>query len=184
MKNYTNIYDVDGELIRSAYDNTKWSLDEAKKRVNMYTEKLKDIDENDPKYTQYITYIRNLNAYIFDLYSKMSPEELQQEYNMLKTDTNIDEQIRKAMEDLQNEVENDETAGSSTENEVQGESTEDNQSDTNTESGDDETIERTNSDIHEEGPTTQGDLLVERADVTNSMDEYVDFEEVNEDNIQ
>lgn len=84
-----------------------------------------------------------------------------------------EEDVNKAL----NEVKNDIEAGENTENEVSGPTPNDNESTGNEESGDDEAIERPIGDIHEERPTTQDSLLVERDGIVNNMDEYVDYEE-------
>lgn len=36
MKNNTNIYDIDGEIIRQAGDNHQFSIDEAKEKIQHY----------------------------------------------------------------------------------------------------------------------------------------------------
>jgi YesN/AraC family two-component response regulator len=177
MKNDTNIYDIDGCLLRSAGDNTPLSLEEARNRINKYTEKLKELPEDDPKYAVYGTYIRNLSSYIMNLYSKMSPEELKTQFEP-KGEQKLSEEVKKAIEDLKKEVEDDtETAGNTTA-EISEQHTTDTESSTNEESRDDEAVGRTDSDVHEELRTSQDDLLVEREQTDTVMDEYVEFEEV------
>ena len=81
-------------------------------------------------------------------------------------------------EDIQKALNDDTTAAESTTDEVQGEHPTDPGDNTNEESGNDEIIGRDDSNIQEERPLTQSDLLVERDNVTTNMDEYVEFEEV------
>lgn len=185
MKNNTNIYDIDGTLIRNAEDNHRFTIEEAQAQINKYNEILKETDKNDPKYKIYTSYIKNLSIYMMQLYSKMSRTELNEYINKAKAAKNLNEQIKEAMEQLSNDIEDDGIASGNPENEVQGSTTVDNGDNTNEESRNDEAVERTISDIHEERPSSQSDLLVERADVNNNMDEYVQFEELtDESNIQ
>lgn len=191
MKNNTNIYDIDGEMIRQAGDNHHFTIEEIQEKIQKYQDKLKalsekeDSTEEDKKLAAtYQNYIRNLVNYELDLMSKMSQEEFT-EYltkNMPKTTA---EQTEKALNELKNDVETRENS----EDEVSGPTTGDNESVGNEESGDDQAIERVVSDVHEERPITQDSLLVERDDVKpiqmdeyvlpigEASDEYVEFEE-------
>ena len=176
MKNNTNIYDIDGELIRQAGDNHQFTMEEVQKKVQNYQDKLKILSEKENPTEEdtklaavYQTYIRNLMKYQLDLMSKMSQEEFT-EYltkNMPKTTS---EQVEKALNDLKNDTE----TGESTEDEVSGSVTEDNESVGDEESGDDQAEQWVVGHVHEERPITQDSLLVERDDVKpTSMDEYV-----------
>lgn len=40
MKNNTNIYDVDGEIIRAAGDNHRFTIEEAQSKIKYYREKI------------------------------------------------------------------------------------------------------------------------------------------------
>lgn len=108
MKNNSNIYDIDGELIRAFDDTHKFTVKEAQEKAKYYTEKLGQIDENDPKAATYVTYIKNLNRYIMELYAKMSPEELQALLDQKKQES-TDAQVEKAINELKKEIENEET---------------------------------------------------------------------------
>lgn len=108
MKNDSNIYDIDGNIIRNAGDNHKMTIEEAKKRIDFYTKKLENIDKNDKNISIYNTYIRNLNRYILELYSKMSTEELTAAINNESVKNTTEEEVKKAIEELKNEVDNDE----------------------------------------------------------------------------
>jgi hypothetical protein len=81
-------------------------------------------------------------------------------------------------EDIQKALNDDTTTAERTTDEVQGEHPTDPGDNTNEESGNDEIIGRDDSNIQEERPLTQSDLLVERDNITTNMDEYVEFEEV------
>lgn len=108
MKNNTNIYDIDGNLIRTAGDNHKMSLEEAQERIKFYNEKVKELGENDPKIPIYTTYLRNLTNYVLSLYSTMSPEEMTAQMNAQKQ-LNTNEQIEKAINELKKEIEEEES---------------------------------------------------------------------------
>lgn len=180
MKNNTNIYDIDGELIRQADDNHQFTMEEVQKKVQNYQDKLKILSEKENPTEEdtklaivYQTYIRNLMKYQLELMSKMSQKEFT-EYltkNMPKTTS---EQVEKALNDLKNDTE----IGESTEDEVSGSVTGDNESVGDEEPRDDQAEEWVVGHVHEEGPITQDSLLVERDDVKpTKMDEYVEFTE-------
>lgn len=173
MNNYSNIYDIDGELVRSADDEHKWTVEEVKEKIEYYRKKLQDIAEDDKKAVIYATYMRNLSNYLFVLYSQMPAEQLNAEIEKAKSIATSD-QVRKAMEELQKEVDNDGKTAESTTNEVPDKPTTDNEDTTNEELGDVTPIDGGNSDIHEERPLSQSDLLVERDGINTVMDEYVE----------
>lgn len=101
MKNNSNIYDVDGELIRAISDTHEMTVEEAQERAEYYRKKLEEIGDNDPKAVVYSTYIRNLSMYIFNLYSK-HPELLTEALQKRKT---TNEQIKEAIDELKTEIE-------------------------------------------------------------------------------
>ena len=104
MNNVTNIYDIDGELIRTAGDNHEMTIDEAKEQLKKYEEKVKELTETDPnnsKIVIYNNYIKNLANYILTLYTKQSATISMPEQ------TNMTDQIKKAMDDLRDEFEKD-----------------------------------------------------------------------------
>ena len=108
MKNNTNIYDIDGELIRKHDDEHKMTLEEAQEQIKKYKEKIESCDKNDPKIGVYTTYIKNLNTYILNLYSSMKYDQLLNELNTNKEQKTMDEQIKDAMEELKNELDEEE----------------------------------------------------------------------------
>ena len=173
MNNNSNIYDVDGEIIRKYNDDHKWTVEEVKNKIEYYRKKLQDLAEDDKKAIVYTTYMRNLSNYLFILYSQMPAEQLQAEIDAAKAAT-TNEQVQKAMDELIESVNNDGDTAESTKDEVPTEPTADNESTTDEKPGDAAPIERGDSDIHEERPVSQGDLLVERSGVNTVMDEYVE----------
>ena len=180
MKNNSNIYDFNGDLIRAFDDTHKWTIEEAQEKIKEYQEKIKEVGEDSKEAIIYATYIRNLTKYIWEQYAKMTPEEFAKHVEIAKKERSTSEQVENAINELKKELEdeNDRTTEESISNKIPGTIPGDNESNTNTEFGDDTAEQRESSDVHEEGPTAQSDLLVERTDVNNSMDEYVTFEEV------
>lgn len=72
MKNDTNIYDIDGTLIRKAGDNHKFTIEEVENLVDMWTEKVRENPDNQV----YKVYLNNANRWLYHLYNNMSKEEL------------------------------------------------------------------------------------------------------------
>lgn len=105
MNNVTNIYDIDGELIRTAGDNHEMTIDEAKEQLKKYEEKVKELTETDPNNSKiiiYNNYIKNLASYILTLYAKQ-PATIN-----MPEQTSMTDQIKKAMDDLRDEFEKEE----------------------------------------------------------------------------
>lgn len=186
MKNNSNIYDIDGELIRGIDDTHEWTIEEVQKKMENYRKKRDELPENDPKTAVYNTYLRNLGNYLVSLYVNAPKPELETNKDAIRDaiqqlandvegeGTTVDRKVEQSLvEHIQEKLNNDTETGENTENEVSGSTPNDNKSTGNEESGDDEAIERPISDIHEERPTTQDSLLVERDGVVNNMDEYV-----------
>ena len=63
----TNIYDIDGKLIRGIDDTHEWTIEEAQERIKYYVELLKALNKEDKDYalkaTTYNKYIDNLVSY-------------------------------------------------------------------------------------------------------------------------
>lgn len=169
MKNNSNIYDIDGELIRAFDDTHKLTIKEAQEKAKHYTEKLGQIDENDPKAATYVTYIKNLNRYIMELYAKMSPEELQALLDQKKQES-TDAQVEKAINELKKEIENEETNKDEESSE---------HADDEAGSEDTEASVRTQEDLLTDGegrPETVMDEYV--SPIGEASDEYVEYEEI------
>ena len=101
MKNDSNIYDIDGEILRESGNTEELSLEEAQKRLDSYQKKLNELAEKEPnsqKLSVYNTYIKNLQSYIFNYY--LLHPELMQQFSKTTQD-----EIQKAMEDLKKDVE-------------------------------------------------------------------------------
>ena len=174
MKTETNIYDINGEIIRQAGDNHEFTLSEAQERLQHYrklldAEKLAE-EPDKKKIDTYNTYINNLANYVAHKMSQMTPGELADLIgvnNLKKTDT---EDINKALNDTETTTD--------TANEIpEGSDSTDTESNTNEEFGDVETIGRKLSNIPEERVLTQSDLLVERDNVITNMDEVIEVDE-------
>lgn len=156
MKNNSNIYDIDGELIRAIDDNHEITVQEAQEKIDFYKNKLEQLTKDDPKKAVYETYIANLNRYIVGLYSKMTPDELNSELNRQKIQQDTDKQVEKAINELKKEIENEK----------------------DTEAEEHPATGSEDSDTEEAG-RTQEDLLTDGGGRPETvMDEYVDFEEV------
>ena len=100
MKNNSNIYDIDGKLIRDIEDTDNMSVENAEQLMNEYQDKLKQLSENEKdsyKAGVYKTYIQNLQRYILNYYIE-HPEEA-------KKRISTEAQIQKAMEELKADVE-------------------------------------------------------------------------------
>lgn len=100
----------------------------------------------------------------------MKPEELKALFASQIPQKTSEDEVKKALEEVENDIETGENTGNEVSETVPGD-TEDN---TDKEFRDDETVERSISDVHEERPVSQSDLLVERDDVNTVMDEYVE----------
>lgn len=174
MKNSTNIYDIDGELIRGIDDTHKWTAEEVKEKIEFYRNKLNNLDKDDKKAILYTTYMRNLSNYLFILYSQMTKPQLKAEIDKARREV-TNEQIAKAMEELSKEVNNDGETVEDTTDEVPTHAPKDNEDSADEKPGNDAPIDGGDSDVHEARPESEGDILVERETV---MDEYVPFEEV------
>ena len=101
MKNNSNIYDIDGEILRESGDTKELSLEEAQKRLDSYQKKLNELAEKEPnsqKLSVYNTYIKNLQSYIFNYYL-LHPELMKW---MNKT---TQDEIQQAVEDLKKDIE-------------------------------------------------------------------------------
>lgn len=180
MTNNTNIYDIDGELVRAAGDNHKITIEEAQQAIQKYQEKYKallekglETNEDRVKAAQYQVYMRNLMNYEWAEMSKMKPDELAEflKKNAPKEEEkDVKEQVKNALNELKNDLETAENTG----NEVSEQPSGDSESAGDKESGNDDSVERSESVLHEERSVSQSDLLVERDDITPTvMDEYV-----------
>ncbi len=72
MNNYTNIYDVDGNIIRKAGDNHRFTIEEVEKLVDDLTAKV----QQNPDNQVYRVYLNNAHKWLYNMYNNMSVEEL------------------------------------------------------------------------------------------------------------
>lgn len=113
MNNYTNIYDIDGNIIRKAGDNHRFTLEEVEKLVDDLTEKVRQNPDNQV----YKVYLNNAQKWLFNMYNSMSTEDIKARISALqnniqdaKNDLNEAEKeqldsISQAMEQLKAEYE-------------------------------------------------------------------------------
>lgn len=80
MKNETNIYDIDGNIIRKAGDNHKFTLSEVEKLVDDLTEKVRQNPDNQV----YKVYLNNAQRWLYNMYNNMSTEELKSRLTILQ----------------------------------------------------------------------------------------------------
>lgn len=113
MKNETNIYDIDGNIIRKAGDNHKFTIEEMEKMVDDLTEKVRQNPDNQV----YKVYLNNAQAWLYNMYNNMSTEELTKRLSILQDSINEAkseeseaekeqlDKISEAMEQLKSEYE-------------------------------------------------------------------------------
>ena len=80
MNNYTNIYDIDGNIIRKAGDNHKFTLEEVEKLVDDLTEKVRQNPDNQV----YKVYLNNAQKWLFNMYNNMSTEDLKKRISLIQ----------------------------------------------------------------------------------------------------
>jgi AAA+ ATPase superfamily predicted ATPase len=80
MKNETNIYDIDGNIIRKAGDNHKFTLEEVEKLVDDLTEKVRQNPDNQV----YRVYLDNAHKYLYNMYNHMSTEEIKKRLSFIQ----------------------------------------------------------------------------------------------------
>ena len=157
MSKFSNIYDIDGELIRRA-DEGKFTLEETEELVDKLTKKVQENPDNEV----YKVYLNNAQKWLFKLYNEMDRDELIKRMSVLQdsvqnakdeaTEAEKEqlEEIGKAMEELKKEYESEEGIGEG--------------------AGVDKEVEQP---VEEPTPLTQEDMLVEREGET-IMEEVID----------
>lgn len=80
MNNYTNIYDIDGNIIRKAGDNHKFTVEEVEKLVDDLTAKVQEHPENET----YKVYLNNANRWLYNMYQNMSTKDIAARLSSLK----------------------------------------------------------------------------------------------------
>ena len=110
MSKYSNIYDIDGNIIRRA-DQGKFTLEEVEQLVDDLTKKVQDNPDNNV----YKVYLNNAQKWLMHMYDNMSKEDIMKRLSILKNSAEdakqaqneaeqakLDE-ISKAMEELKAE---------------------------------------------------------------------------------
>lgn len=104
MKNNTNIYDIDGEIIRNAGDNSHFTPQEIKQLIDKYNKKIEEC-EDEEKRKMYEVYVRNLTVSLINEYKHMSSEQLAEILKFEQPKENkLEEQVKQAIEELKKDV--------------------------------------------------------------------------------
>lgn len=110
MSKFSNLYDIDGNIINKAPQHT-YTLEETEKLVDDLTKKVQENPDNEV----YKVYLANAQKWLYKLYNEMSREDLMKRLNLVKDsiqdakdEVNETEQakikkISKAVEELKNE---------------------------------------------------------------------------------
>ena len=80
MNNYTNIYDIDGNIIRKAGDNHKFTIEEVEKLVDELTEKV----QKNPDNQVYRVYLNNAHKWLYNMYNNMSKEDIAKRLSLIQ----------------------------------------------------------------------------------------------------
>ena len=126
MSKYSNLYDIDGNIINKSPQHT-FTLEETEKLVDDLSKKV----EENPNNEVYKVYLANAQKWLFKLYNEMSRDELMKRMNFVtdsiqnaKTEVNEAEQaqldeISKAVEELKKEYDRLEGEGTVLDSEVE-----------------------------------------------------------------
>ena len=98
MSKFSNIYDIDGNLIRRG-DQGAFTLEETEELVDKLTQKVKDNPDNEV----YKVYLNNAQKWLFKLYNEMNKDELMKRMSFLQT--SIDDAKTAASEAEQRQIE-------------------------------------------------------------------------------
>ena len=107
MNNYTNIYDIDGNIIRKAGDNHRFTIEEVEKLVDDLTAKV----QQNPDNQVYKVYLNNAHKWLYNMYNNMSVEELTKRISTIQdaiqaAKDNATEQEQQNLEELNEEMDN------------------------------------------------------------------------------
>ena len=112
MSKFSNLYDIDGNIINKSPQHT-FTLEETEQLVDDLTKKVQENPENET----YKVYLANAQKWLYKLYNEMSREDLMKRMNFItdslqnaKDEVNEAEQakieeINKAVEELKDEYE-------------------------------------------------------------------------------
>lgn len=98
MSKFSNIYDIDGNIIRRA-DQGPFTIEETEKLVDELTKKVQENPDNQV----YKVYLNNAQKWLFKLYNNMSREELMNRMSFVQN--SIDEAKSEASEAEQKQLE-------------------------------------------------------------------------------
>lgn len=84
MSKFSNIYDIDGNLIHKAGDGP-YTLEQTEKLVDELTKKVQDNPDNQV----YKVYLNNAQKWLFKLYNELSKEDLMKRISIIQE--NVDE---------------------------------------------------------------------------------------------
>ena len=79
MSKFSNLYDIDGNIINKAPQHT-YTLEETEKLVDDLTKKVQENPENEV----YKVYLANAQKWLYKLYNEMSREDLMKRLNLVK----------------------------------------------------------------------------------------------------
>ena len=112
MSKFSNLYDIDGNIINKAPQHS-FTLEETEKLVDDLTKKVQENPDNEV----YKVYLANAQKWLYKLYNEMSREDLMKRLNLVKDSVQeakdeineakqkeLDE-INKAVEELKDEYE-------------------------------------------------------------------------------
>ena len=110
MSKFSNLYDIDGNIINKAPQHT-YTLEETEKLVDDLTKKVQENPDNEV----YKVYLNNAQKWLYKLYNEMSREDLMKRLNLVKDSVqeakdeineakqNELDEINKAVEELKKE---------------------------------------------------------------------------------
>ena len=79
MSKYSNIYDIDGNIIRRAYQGN-FTIEEVEQLVDDLTKKVQDNPDNNV----YKVYLNNAQKWLMHMYNNMSKEDIMKRLTILK----------------------------------------------------------------------------------------------------
>ena len=183
MSKFSNIYDIDGNLIRGAEEGS-FSIEETEELIDKLYEKVKHAESEEATEQEkehlniYKIYLDNANKWLMHLYDQMNPEErmkrLQEKFaknntviENAKAEANDAEQakleaINKAMEKLKAEYDEENNESDTPEAEDSKEARES------------ELVGEVEQSMEEPEVVNQDDLLVNRDEDAPAMSEYVE----------
>lgn len=105
MSKFSNLYDIDGNIINKAPQHT-YTLEETEKLVDDLTKKVQENPDNEV----YKVYLNNAQKWLYKLYNEMSREDLMKRLNLVKDSVQeakdeINEAKQKELDEINKAVE-------------------------------------------------------------------------------